>query len=52
MSNTKINILLAEDDENLGNLLCNYLKNKGHDVVLAKNGKRAYDFFNDPKKQL
>lgn len=52
MSNTKINILLAEDDENLGNLLCNYLKNKGHDVVLAKNGKRAYDFFNDPKNSF
>lgn len=42
----KLNILLAEDDESLGNLLQGYLKNKGHHVVLAKTGKIAYEKFN------
>ena len=32
------NILLAEDDENLGKLLISYLKAKGFHVELAKNG--------------
>ena len=41
MKEQNINILLAEDDENLGKLLWTYLKNKGFDVVLAKNGKLA-----------
>jgi two-component system OmpR family response regulator len=43
--NKKINILLAEDDENLGNLLHTYLKNKGFDADLARNGKRAFEKF-------
>jgi len=41
----KLNILLAEDDENLGNLLHTYLKNKGFDADLARNGKRAFEKF-------
>jgi len=41
----KINILLAEDDENLGDLLHTYLKNKGFDADLARNGKRAFEKF-------
>jgi DNA-binding response OmpR family regulator len=52
MKEPNINILLAEDDENLGKLLWTYLKNKGFDVVLAKNGKLAYDLFNDPKNSF
>ena len=52
MKEPSINILLAEDDENLGKLLWTYLKNKGFDVVLAKNGKLAYDLFNDPKNNF
>lgn len=43
--NKKLNILLAEDDENLGNLLHTYLKSKGFEVDLAKNGKRAFEKF-------
>jgi two-component system OmpR family response regulator len=41
----KTNILLAEDDENLGTLLNTYLKNKGFDTELARNGKVAYELF-------
>ena len=40
------NILLAEDDENLGKLLLSYLQAKGLHVELARNGKTAYELFN------
>jgi DNA-binding response OmpR family regulator len=43
------NILLAEDDENLGKLLTTFLKAKGFQVELAQNGKFAYELFNSPK---
>src|SRR5690606_33447548 len=43
MKTTKI--LLAEDDVNLGNLLCDYLKAKGYDTVLASNGDEAFNLF-------
>lgn len=43
------NILLAEDDENLGRLLTTFLKAKGFQVELATNGKSAYELFNNPK---
>ena len=42
----KPSILLAEDDENLGQLLHTYLQSKGYAVDLARNGKRAFEFFN------
>jgi two-component system, OmpR family, response regulator len=38
-------ILLVEDDENLGSLLCEYLKAKGYDSDLAGNGLKGYDAF-------
>lgn len=38
-------ILLAEDDVNLGNLLCDYLKAKGYETVLASNGDEAFNLF-------
>ena len=38
-------ILLAEDDTNLGNLLCDYLKAKGYHTVLAANGEEAFNLF-------
>lgn len=41
----KIKILLAEDDENLGVLLKEYLTAKGFDVDLFKDGERAYRGF-------
>ncbi len=46
------NILLAEDDENLGKLLISYLQAKGFHVELAKNGKIAYDLFNTTKQKF
>jgi DNA-binding response OmpR family regulator len=41
----QLNILLAEDDENLGNLLQAFLKSKGFNVSLSKNGKKAFEHF-------
>lgn len=41
----KYRILLAEDDPNLGKLLCDYLEMKGYAVTLATNGKEAFDLF-------
>ena len=45
----KTNILLAEDDDNLGLLLQTYLKSKGFDVDLVRNGKTAFERFNEQK---
>jgi DNA-binding response OmpR family regulator len=45
--NRNVSILLAEDDENLGTLLNTFLKNKGYQVELARNGKSALEKFND-----
>jgi DNA-binding response OmpR family regulator len=38
-------ILLAEDDPNLGLLLAEFLKKKGYAVTWAQNGDEALDFF-------
>lgn len=46
---TKLNLLLAEDDENLGMLLNNFLKTKGYNVDLAVDGKQALEKFNEGK---
>jgi DNA-binding response OmpR family regulator len=40
-----IKILLAEDDQNLGNLLSDYLKAKGYETTLATNGDEAFNLF-------
>lgn len=45
----KLAILLAEDDENLGQLLSAYLKSKGFEVFLAADGQLALDAFNTGK---
>lgn len=45
----KLAILLAEDDENLGQLLSTYLKSKGFDVSLATDGQLALEAFNSGK---
>ena len=42
---TNPNILLAEDDPNLGLLLSEFLKKKGYDVSWAQDGDQALDFF-------
>ena len=47
MSKPETHILLAEDDENLGGLLLNYLTKKGFKATLCKNGKEAYNSFID-----
>ncbi|MEI6822957.1 MAG: response regulator transcription factor [Bacteroidota bacterium] len=46
MEKTKIRVLLAEDDPNLGNVLKTYLEAKGYSTVLCVNGQEAYDQFN------
>ncbi len=43
MSNIKI--LLAEDDNNLGNLLKNYLNAKKYNTILCENGNQALNEF-------
>lgn len=42
----KIKILLAEDDDNLGILLHTFLRTKGYDVDLTRDGKHAFKQFN------
>ena len=42
---TKPNVLLAEDDPNLGLLLSEFLKKKGYQVQWAQNGDQALDLF-------
>lgn len=41
----QLNILLAEDDDNLGKLLHSFLKNKGFNVDLTRDGKEAFERF-------
>ncbi len=41
----KINILLVEDDPNLGTLLSEYLNAKGHQCTLKTDGQQGYDAF-------
>jgi two-component system OmpR family response regulator len=41
----KIKILLAEDDDNLGKLLKEYLEVKNYSTVWTKNGKEGFDLF-------
>lgn len=45
MSDAKpiLKILIAEDDPNLGEALVSYLREKGHDVDLARHGGEALD---------
>lgn len=40
-----LNILIVEDEENLGITLSEYLKGLGHECAWAKNAKEARDFF-------
>jgi two-component system OmpR family response regulator len=45
MNEIKHRILLAEDDENLGSLLQEYLQAKNYEVDWASNGERAFRYF-------
>jgi two-component system OmpR family response regulator len=48
----KIKILLAEDDDNLGLLLNSFIKAKGFEVDLARNGKEALEKYNNGNYQF
>ena len=52
MAKTIANILLAEDDPNLGNLLCEYLTAKGYQTHLAVNGQDGYNKFISAKYDI
>ncbi len=45
MENAKINVLLAEDDKNLGSVLTSYLEAKGFPTTLCANGQEAFNQF-------
>lgn len=45
MENAKTRVLLAEDDENLGLLLKEYLQAKGYETDLYKDGEKAFKGF-------
>lgn len=47
-----LNILIIEDEENLGSTLSDYLKGLGHKCAWAQNGKSAIDFFNKLKPNV
>jgi DNA-binding response OmpR family regulator len=42
---SKVKILLAEDDTNLGILLVDYLENAGYEITLCKDGEEALTVF-------
>lgn len=52
MSKEKLNILLAEDDLNLGVLLVDYLETEGFDVKLCKDGEMALRAFENNQFDL
>lgn len=45
-------ILLAEDDRDFGNILSQYISISGFDVTLARDGKEAWEHFNQNKPDL
>jgi two-component system, OmpR family, response regulator len=45
MEQSKIKILLAEDDPNLGTILKAYLEAKGFPTTLCINGQEAYETY-------
>ncbi|RLC25338.1 MAG: DNA-binding response regulator [Deltaproteobacteria bacterium] len=49
MEENQINVLLAEDDKNLGSVLTSYLSAKGFPTTLCINGQEAFDMFKKDK---
>jgi two-component system, OmpR family, response regulator len=45
MEKSQMNVLLAEDDRNLGNILKNFLEAKGYPTTLCINGREAVDAY-------
>ncbi|MBL0033519.1 MAG: response regulator transcription factor [Bacteroidetes bacterium] len=52
MPKEKLKILLAEDDDNLGILLVDYLQTEGFDVKLCKDGEGALNIFQNERFDL
>ena len=42
-------ILVAEDDRDFGNILTQYITISGFDVTLGRDGKEAWELFNQSK---
>jgi len=45
-------VLLAEDDRDFGNILSQYVTISGFDVTLGRDGKEAWDLFNQAKYDI
>jgi DNA-binding response OmpR family regulator len=45
-------VLLAEDDRDFGNILSQYVTISGFDVTLARDGKEAWDLFQQEKPDI
>ena len=45
-------VLLAEDDRDFGNILSQYVSISGFDVTLARDGKEAWDLFQQDKPDI
>jgi len=52
MTENKIKVLLAEDDENLGSLLREYLQAKSYETVWVADGDKAFKSFEKEKFDL
>lgn len=52
MSEKKIKVLLAEDDENLGSLLREYLQAKSYETHWATDGEKAFKIFEKNKYDI
>ena len=52
MRDEKLHILLCEDDNNLGFLLCEYLQAKGYAVDLLADGEQGYQAFQSARYDL
>jgi DNA-binding response OmpR family regulator len=47
-----VKVLLAEDDRDFGNILSQYVSISGFDVTLARDGKEAWDLFQQDKHDI
>jgi DNA-binding response OmpR family regulator len=45
-------VLLAEDDRDFGNILSQYVTISGFDVILARDGREAWELFNQDKPDI
>lgn len=45
-------VLMAEDDRDFGNILSQYISISGYDVILARDGKEAWELFEKDKPDL